>query len=435
MLILLDVMKRKIWIANIILMLCFAPLSGITLDSCSIRARNNYPLIKQYGLIEKTRDYNLSNISKAWLPQVSLGMKATYQSDVTEIPTSLGNAISAITGKPFSMPSLDKDQYQAVMDVNQLIWDGGVIRSQKRSMEVSAEIDKQKTEIDLYALNERIHQLYFGIMLLNEQIVLQDILLDEMTANHKKVLSLVENGIALPSDGDAIKVEMIQAKQRIYDLRSTQKNYCLILSSFTGLEINEKTPLEKPVAAEPVEAINYRPELKLFAAQQLLLSNQEKALHASNLPKISAFVQGGYGRPGLNMFTTDFSPFYIGGIRLSWNLSNFYSLKSNLGKIELNRQQIEVMKETFLFNNSLERNQHQTEIDKLRENLRSDDEIISLRKNIKTTAEARLSNGTITVTDLLREINSEYMARQQKALHEIQLLMAIYQLKTNTNNL
>jgi outer membrane protein TolC len=428
-------MKRKVWIGSIILMLCFAPLSGITLDSCRIKARNNYPLIKQYGLIEKTRDYNLSTVSKAWLPQVTLGMKATYQSDVTEIPASLGNAISAITGQPFSMPSLDKDQYQAAVEVNQLIWDGGIISSQKRSMEASAEIDKQKTEIDLYALNERIHQLYFGIMLLNEQIVLQYILLDELTANHKKVQSLVENGVALPSDADAVKVEMIQTRQRIYDLLSTQKNYCLILSAFTGLVIDEKTPLEKPVVNEPVEANNYRPELKLFAAQQLLLSNQEKALHASNFPKISAFVQGGYGRPGLNMFTTDFSPFYIGGIRLSWNLSNFYSLKSNLGKIELNRQQIDVMKETFLFNNTLERNQYQTEVNKLRENLKSDDEIISLRRNIKLAAEARLSNGTITVTDLLREINSEHIALQQKALHEIQLLMAIYQLKTNVNNL
>jgi outer membrane protein TolC len=428
-------MKRKIWIGSLFLMLCFTQLSGITLDSCRIKARNNYPLIKQYGLIEKTRDYNLSTVSKAWLPQVTLGMKATYQSDVTEIPASLGNAISAITGQPFSMPSLDKDQYQAAVEVNQLIWDGGIISSQKRSMEASAEIDKQKTEIDLYALNERIHQLYFGIMLLNEQIVLQDVLLDELTANHKKVQSLVENGVALPSDADAVKVEMIQTRQRIYDLLSTQKNYCLILSAFTGLVIDEKTPLEKPVVNEPVEANNYRPELKLFAAQQLLLSNQEKALHASNFPKISAFVQGGYGRPGLNMFTTDFSPFYIGGIRLSWNLSNFYSLKSNLGKIELNRQQIDVMKETFLFNNTLERNQYQTEVNKLRENLKSDDEIISLRRNIKLAAEARLSNGTITVTDLLREINSEHIALQQKALHEIQLLMAIYQLKTNVNNL
>lgn len=428
-------MKRKIWIGSLFLMLCFTQLSGITLDSCRIKARNNYPLIKQYGLIEKTRDYNLSTVSKAWLPQVTLGMKATYQSDVTEIPASLGNAISAITGQPFSMPSLDKDQYQAAVEVNQLIWDGGIISSQKRSMEASAEIDKQKTEIDLYALNERIHQLYFGIMLLNEQIVLQDVLLDELTANHKKVQSLVENGVALPSDADAVKVEMIQTRQRIYDLLSTQKNYCLILSAFTGLVIDEKTPLEKPVVNEPVEANNYRPELKLFAAQQLLLSNQEKALHASNFPKISAFVQGGYGRPGLNMFTTDFSPFYIGGIRLSWNLSNFYSLKSNLGKIELNRQQIDVMKETFLFNNTLERNQYQTEVNKLRVNLKSDDEIISLRRNIKLAAEARLSNGTITVTDLLREINSEHIALQQKALHEIQLLMAIYQLKTNVNNL
>lgn len=428
-------MKRKVWIANIILMLCFTQLSGITLDSCRIKARNNYPLIKQYGLIEKTRDYNLSTVSKAWLPQVTLGMKATYQSDVTEIPASLGNAISAITGQPFSMPSLDKDQYQAVVEVNQLIWDGGILSSQKKSMEASAEIDKQKTEVDLYALNDRIHQLYFGILLLKEQIVLQDILLNELTVNLQRMQSLVDNGVAMPSDADVVKVEMIQTRQRIYDLRSTQKNYCMILSAFTGFDIDEKTPLEKPVAAEPAEANNYRPELKLFAAQQLLLSNQEKALHAYNLPKISAFVQGGYGRPGLNMFTTDFSPFYIGGIRLSWNLSNFYSLKSNLGKIELNRQQIDVMKETFLFNNTLERNQYQTEVNKLRENLKSDDEIISLRRNIKLAAEARLSNGTITVTDLLREINSEHIALQQKALHEIQLLMAIYQLKINVNNL
>ncbi len=428
-------MKRKVWIGSIILMLCFAPLSGITLDSCRIKARNNYPLIKQYGLIEKTRDYNLSTVSKAWLPQVSLGVRATYQSDVTEIPAALCNAISAITGQPFSMPSLHKDQYQAVVEVNQLIWDGGILSSQKKSMEASAEIDKQKTEVDLYALNDRIHQLYFGILLLKEQIVLQDILLNELTVNLQRMQSLVDNGVAMPSDADVVKVEMIQARQRIYDLRSTQKNYCMILSAFTGLVIDEKTPLEKPVVNEPVEANNYRPELKLFAAQQLLLSNQEKALHASNFPKISAFVQGGYGRPGLNMFTTDFSPFYIGGIRLSWNLSNFYSLKSNLGKIELNRQQIDVMKETFLFNNTLERNQYQTEVNKLRENLKSDDEIISLRRNIKLAAEARLSNGTITVTDLLREINSEHIALQQKALHEIQLLMAIYQLKINVNNL
>lgn len=428
-------MKRKISIGSIFLILCFIQLNGISLDSCRVRAKNNYPLVKQYGLIEKTLDYNLSTVSKAWFPQVNLGIKATYQSDVTEIPAELGNAISSITGRPFNMSSLSKDQYQAVVEVNQLIWDGGVISSQKRTMEAAAEIEKQKTEVDLYALNERIHQLYFGILLLKEQIVLQELLLSELTANHHKVKSLVDNGVALPADADAVKVEMIQTKQRIYDLYSMQKNYCMVLSAFTGLKITDKTSLEKPVAAEPIDKNNYRPELSLFAAQQMMLTNQEKALHASNLPKISAFVQGGYGRPGLNMFTTDFSPFYIGGIRLSWNLSNFYSLKSNLGKIELNRQQIDVMKETFQFNNALEKNQYQIEINKLKENLTGDEEIISLRNNIKLTAEARLSNGTITVTDLLREINAEHIALQQKALHEIQLLMAIYQLKTNTNNL
>ena len=161
--------------------------------------------------------------------------------------------------------------------------------------------------------------------------------------------------------------------------------------------------------------------------------SQEKSVYASNLPKIGAFVQGGYGRPGLNMFTTTFSPFYIGGIRLSWNLSSFYSAKANLGKINISRSNIDILRETFLFNNQLSVNQHQTEIEKLKEHLKTDDEIIALRANIRKTAESKLANGTITVTDLIREINAEHFARQQKALHEIQLCMAVYQLKNDTN--
>lgn len=428
-------MNKLIFICLALLSMPLVQAETISLDSCRKKAMNNYPLIKQYQLIENTRDYSLEVVSKAWLPQVNLAVKATYQSDVTEIPAALGNAISAITGKPFSMPSLSQDQYQAVAELNQLIWDGGQLSAQKAAIRASATIDKQKTEVDLYTLNDRINNLYFGILLLREQIIQQEILQQELQTNYKKIEALQTNGLVLQADVDAVKVEMIGVKQRIFDLRSLQQNYCLILSAFTGLTIQENTGLKKPEISDVLSAENNRPELRLFAAQQQYLNSQEKSLHAANLPKIGAFLQGGYGRPGLNMFTTEFSPFYIGGIRLTWNLSNFYALKANLGKINISRKNIDVMQETFLFNNQLNVNQHRLEIEKLKENLKSDDEIIALRSNIKKTAAARLSNGTITVADMLREINAEHLARQQKALHEIQLCMAVYQLKTDINQL
>jgi len=410
----------------------------LTLDSCRQKAHANYPLLKQYGLIEKTADYNLSNANKAYLPQLNFAVKATYQSDVTEIPASLSQAISQLTGKPFSFPSLSKDQYQAVLEVNQLIWDGGLTSAQKKGIKASTEAEKQKLEVDLYALNDRINNLYFGIMLINEQLKQNNILQDELSVNNSKIEALKQNGVAQQSDVDAIKVEQINARQRETDLKTMRQSYLQMLSAFTGLEITENTKLEKPLLPETgTSAENNRPELFLFDAQNKILDSQRDAIYAANKPKVGLFVQGGYGRPGLNMFTSEFSTFYIGGVRLSWNLSGFYTQKNNLNKIDVSKKNVEVQKETFLFNNNLISKQQQNDIndiEKLKLTLKNDGEIIELRSNIKKSAEAKVTNGTFTVTDLLREINAENMSRQAQALHEIQLYMAVYQLKNNINN-
>ncbi len=407
----------------------------LTLDSCRQKAHANYPLLKQYGLIEKTADYNLSNANKAYLPQLNFAVKATYQSDVTEIPASLGQAISQLTGKPFSFPSLSKDQYQAVLEVNQLIWDGGLTSAQKKGIKASTEAEKQKLEVDLYALNDRINNLYFGIMLINEQLKQNNTLQDELSVNNSKIEALKQNGVAQQSDVDAIKVEQINARQHETDLKTMQQSYLQMLSAFTGLEITETTKLEKPTLPETVISVeNKRPELMLFDSQNKMLDSQRDAVYAANLPKVGLFVQGGYGRPGLNMFTSEFSTFYIGGVRLSWNLSGFYTQKNNLNKIDVSKKNVEVQKETFLFNNNLISKQQQNDIEKLKLTLKNDDEIIGLRNNIKKSAEAKVTNGTLTITDLLREINAENISRQARTLHEIQLYMAVYQLKNNINN-
>ena len=400
---------------------------SITLDECQTKAKANYPLVKQYNLIEQTAQYNISNANKGYLPQLTLSAKGTYQSQVTKLPITIPNV---------TIPGLSKDQYQAVVEANQVIWDGGAISVQKKITNANAEVEKQKLEVDLYALNERINQLYFGILLLKEQLRQNDILQNELQTNYNRVASYKQNGVANQSDLDALKVEQINAQQRGTELHITQKSYFIMLSALTGLTIDTKTELIKPEInlASLNTTVNHRPEIGLFDAQNKLFENQKELLNAGNRPKIGAFVQGGYGKPGLNMLTNAFSDFYIGGIRLSWNLSGFYTQKNNLNKIEVSKKAMDVQKETFLFNSDLKTKQQQTEIEKLKSTLANDDEIIRLRGNIKKSATTKVDNGTLTITDLIREINAEDQAKQLKSLHEIQLIMNVYQLKNNINN-
>ncbi|MFM2292429.1 MAG: hypothetical protein RIS29_2242 [Bacteroidota bacterium] len=406
----------------------------LTLDECLSKAKANYPLVKQYGLIEETGNYNLSNANKSYLPQLTLSAKATYQSDVTSLPESLAQTLEKMTGKTIS--SVSKDQYQAVVEANQLIWDGGVIASQKKLTQASTEVEKKKLDVDLYAINERVEQLYFGILLIDEQLKQNAILKTELQTNYKKVEAYKNNGIANQADLDAIMVEILNADQRDVELKISRKSYLSVLGAFIGTKPAENTELQKPMADLSVlnNTANLRPELSLFDAQNKLFDTQVSLQNAGNMPRLGAFVQGGVGRPGLNMFVNQFSPFYIGGLRLSWNISNFYTQKNNLNKIEVNRKASEVQRETFLFNTDLKTQQQKADVEKLQASIESDTKIIRLRTNIKSTTSSKLDNGTSSVTDLIRDLNSENMAIQLKSLHEVQLLMCIYQLKNNVNN-
>ena len=147
--------------------------------------------------------------------------------------------------------------------------------------------------------------------------------------NYERINAFKQNGIANQTDLDALKVEQLNADQRESELKSTRKSYGLVLSAMTGIKIDENTALAKPEINLTVltDTIVRRPELTLFEAQNKMYEGQKALLNAGNLPRIGAFIQGGYGKPGLNMLTNAFSEFYIGGIRLSWNLSGFYSQK------------------------------------------------------------------------------------------------------------
>jgi len=424
-------MKQLILKTLLLICLPIAALGqSVTLDECQTKARANYPLVKQYGLIEQTEQYNISNANKGYLPQVSLSAKATLQSDVTQIPTALGAKLGIV------IPTMGKDQYQAVLEASQLIWDGGVISSQKKITNAGTEVEKKRLDVDLFSLNERVNQLYFGILLLNEQLKQNSILQKELQTNYERIEAFKQNGVANQTDLDALKVEQLNANQRETELKTTRKSYCLVLAAMTGMKLDENTTLAKPEMdlSVLVAKDNRRPELALFDAQNNLYESQKALLNAGNLPKLGAFVQGGVGQPALNMFNSKLSPFYIGGLRLSWNLSGLYSQKNNISKIDISKKATDIQKETFLFNTDLKNKQQKAEIEKLQSTVTNDDEIIRLRGNIKKSASVKVDNGTATITDLIREINAEDQAKQLKALHETQLLLSVYQLKNNTNN-
>ncbi|MFV0470029.1 MAG: TolC family protein [Dysgonomonas sp.] len=416
---------RKIFIIFCTLIFCHGySFAQLTIENCYEKAKANYPLIKQYGLIEKSKEYNLSNAGKNYLPQLSLSAKASYQSDVTEIPISIPG-----------LKGLAKDQYSVSLDLNQTIWDGGVTHSKKALANAAADISRNQLDVDLYALNDRVNQLYFGILLLDAYLQQNKLLQEELQWNNDKISSYIANGVANQSDLDAIRVEQLKAAQNKAGLLSNRKAYLAVLSSLIGEQLTDSVYLEKPVFQDVSSIINInRLELNLFDAQNNNLEMQKKMLNANNMPKIGFFITGGYGRPGLNMLNSEFDAYYIGGLKLSWNFGSLYTKKNDIHLIEMNQRALSAQKETFLFNTNLTLTQEQNTIQKQQDLLKYDDEIITLRTNVKNASEAKVANGTISVTDLMRDVIDEDLAKQSKMQHEIELLQSLYNLKYITNN-
>ncbi len=395
----------------------------LTLAEAQELAVKQYPLTKQRELIAKTADYTIENIGKGYWPQINLHAQGSYQSDVTQLPIAMAGV------KPLS-----KDQYKAYADLNQLIYDGGGIKQQKELQKANAAVEQAKLESSLYQLKERVNQLYFGALLVDEQINQHNLLLGDIALGLKKVEALIAGGTALKSSGDVLRAELLRSSQRLIELRNLRKAYALMLGLFIGKDLSDQTVLVQPHSLLSISQIN-RPELRSYREQGKVLDVQNRMLTSKTLPKVSFFAQSGMGRPALNMLSNTFEGYYISGLRLIWSPSAFYTLKKERELIDLNRNGIQVQKETFLFNTNLTLTQQQTELNKYRELLQSDQEIITLRARIKTAAIAQLENGVINSNDYLREANAESQARQNQAVHQLQLLLAQYMLQTTSGNL
>jgi outer membrane protein TolC len=399
-----------------------AQSNAISLDSCYALAKKNYPLVKRYEFIAKSKEYSLENIAKGFLPRINLNGQASYQSDVTQLP-------KVIPG----VPVLTKDQYKFYADLNQPIYDGGVIKAQKKMQEANSIAEVQQLEVDLYQLRDRIDQLYFGILLINEQLIQNSLFMNDVQLGLNKTNAQIANGAALRSNAAVLKAELLKAVQQSVELNSNRRALMDMLELFINRPIEDSTVfLRTPGTIAPKQIT--RPELLLFNYQDNILNAQNNLLNTRKNPRLSFFAQGGFGKPAFNILNNNVEPFYIGGLRLSFPLSDFYTLKNERSLININRQNIQVQKELFLFNTNLSLKQQSSDITKLQQFLKIDDEIIPLRESVKKAALAQLENGVINSSDYLREANAESSARQNKILHEIQMLMVQYKEANTTGS-
>ncbi len=396
----------------------------LTINECYKLAEAHYPLTKKRALLTKSSDYTIENIKKGYLPRFDLAGQATYQSEVTKVPLSVPG---------LNIPELNKDQYKLYAEINQLLYDGGVIQQQKKLTEAQLKVTQQQLEVDLYQLKERITALYFGVLVFNQQLRQNELLKNDIQIGIRTVEAQLRNGNAYRSSADLLKAEYLKADQQRVTITSYRKAYLDMLGLFIDREIAANTSLQTPPVINNTTEIS-RPELAFFNYRSQYLTLSKKTIMAANRPKFNLFFQGGVGNPALNFLKEAFEPYYIGGIRLAWSFTGFYTSKRQQQLIDIEKLELEADKETFLFNTRQSLKTQNAEVEKLEQYLVSDDEIISLRNNVKKAALAQLENGVISPADYLREVNEENQALQNKILHEIQLRWAKYKQNLITGN-
>lgn len=416
-------MKRKTFLLALVALPFLGFAQTLTLDDCQEMAHANYPVIKQYDMVASMRDYTVSNAAKGWLPQLNVQASGYAFTDIID------------ANQQMQQMGFDMKNYVAsgMVSIKQNIYDGGQIAAGKNVTKAQAEVQKQQLGITMHDIAERVEQIFFGILTLDEQLRQNATLQQDLSVSSNTVKSMVKNGLANQSDIDAISVELMKAEQQADALAASRKAYLKMLGVFVGKPLDENTKVEKPATTLPVAKDAWglhRPELAFYDSQNLLLDTQRKQLNTRLRPTV--------GFVGMGLLHTKVSDMVhngilLGGISVSWNIGALYTRKNDIRKIEVQRQMNDNQRATFLFNNRLQNEEADGNILSLRKQLDKDAQIVTLRENIRQTNEKKVKLGTETVNELIRSINAVNMAKQQQSLHELQLLQAIYHSKLINN--
>ncbi len=423
-------MRKKLLFLSVLAVL-FPAVRAQSLEECRQAAEHNYPIIRQYDLIARTTELTVRNIQKAWFPQISVTAQGSYQNKVTAWPENLQGLFAQMG---LQLQGLSRDQYKVGIDVRQTLFDGGAIGSRREIARGEGAVQAAQTEVDLYKIGQRVHEMYFGLLLLDEQLRLNADVNALLRSNEAQLAAMLKSGTASAGDFENVKAERLSAEQQQTELLSQRQTLQRLLSLFCGIPVDS---IRRPPVPNLPSGENKRPELRLFDRRLQLTDAQEKALDAQLLPQLGLFAQGYYGNPGLNLFEDMMKRRWswngIAGLKLTWNLSALYTHRNEKSKLRVQRELIENARQQFLFNNRLDETQQSENVRRFREIAQRDGEIIALRTAVRKAAESKLAHGVIDVNGLLREINKENAAKTQQAIHEIDMLKAMYDQKFSHN--
>jgi outer membrane protein TolC len=396
----------------------------LTLDECYGLAEANYPLTRQRALIEKTREYTLANIAKGVYPQLAVNGTATYQSDVTKI------SIPPVAGFNINIPTVPKDQYKLYGEVSQTLTDFGINKQRRAVSRTDAELQEANLSTDLYALKDRVNQLFFGALLIDGQLEQNELAAADIQTGIKKVEAAVKNGTDFNSSLNKLRAELLNTEQHSVELRASRSAYTDMLGLFINRRVDSSVVLERPTEPATADSVR-RPELAAYDLQVRSYAEQQELTRRNLFPSLSAFFQGGLGKPNpVNFLSTSLSGYYMTGLRLTWTIGNSYTYKKEKLISRNNQEMVLNQRNTFLFNTRLTMSQENADIRKYRELMKSDDEIVRLRESVDKSSAAQLENGVISANDYLLDVNAAAQARQQRVIHAMQLLMAQYNYKT-----
>ena len=403
--------------------------ADVTVEQCVALAQENYPLIQKYDLLRQSRQIDLSDINKSWLPQIGIYAQGTVQNAVPSFPDALSNVLDQMGT---DMKGLGKLQYKVGVDLNQTIWDGGSSKASRTIAESENAQQEAALDVELYAVRERVENLFFGIMLVEEQIKQAELTLTLLESNLAMLRSMKTNGTATQSDVDMVEAQFLTVQQQITQARSISDSNRRLLGIFTGTDLSDEK-LTKPSSSMPSELISARPELALFDARIKNNDARLGSIKSSVMPRIGLFAQAYYGYPGYDNFKSmmnrDMSFNVLAGVKVSWNIGSFYTKKNSERKLRLANDGIVADREVFLFNTNLQTSSQTAHISELEDIMKEDSRIVELRANVRRSAESQLRNGVIDATALLTKITDENQARLTSSYHEIQLIQSIYQLK------
>lgn len=402
------------------------PPTRLTLDECYRLAEANYPLTRQRELIARTRDYNIANIAKGIYPQFNVNGGLTYQSTVTTI------SLPAASG--LRIPTVPMTQYKLSGEVSQTLTGFGINKQQREISRTDADLQEQNLTTDLYALKDRVNQLYFGALLIDGQIEQNDLAAKDIQTGITNVQARISNGTDFVSSLNKLKAELLKTEQHTVELKASREAYTDMLGLFINQPVDSTTMLDKPEPPVTTDSIN-RPELRAYDLQMRQYDENLRLTRLNLYPQLSAFFQSGLGQPNpLNLLSTTLGTYYYTGLRLTWSIGGAYTYKKDRLIASNNEEMVKAQRSTFLFNTQQTMHQENADIRKYRLLIQSDNDIVQLRESVSKTSAVQLQNGVITANDYLLDVNAAAQARQDRVVHEIQLLMTQFNYKTTSGN-